>query len=120
MKKVKLFLVFMIVFSSCKESCEEKVSKMFIIDRIKIDDMGSSIKSIEKMYREKEYGVIKAYLLTQFGSQISTVVARMNKEDIKAKEVDIFEIIDKTLSLAKRELEYNESQALRVCEYSNK
>jgi hypothetical protein len=123
MKKILIFLLPIILFSSCQESCKEKVSKMFVIDRIAIDDMIIAQQSIKSSFAQKKYKDVSGFIYDGFGKKRSSLWHYMfdktKEEDIKLNEVSILGEIRKQILFAKLDLEEKESKAIRVCEYSN-
>ena len=122
MKKILIFLLPIILFSSCQEGCKEKVSKMFVIDRIAIDDMIIAQQSIKSSFVQKKYKDVSDFLYSGFGKKRSSLWKYLdsNSEDIKLNEDSILGNVHSQILFAKLDLEEKESKAIRICDYGKK
>jgi len=123
MKKILIFLLLIILFSSCKEGCKEKVSKMFVIDRIAIDDMIIAQQSLKSSFVQKKYKDINDFIWRWKGTNKNSLWKYLESdldstlENIKLNEVSILAYVNTQIRYAKMDLEEKESKAIRVCDY---
>ena len=119
MKKILIFLLPIILFSSCQEGCKEKVSKMFVIDRIAIDDMIIAQQSLKSSFVQKKYKDINDFIWRWKGTNKNSLWKYLdsNSEDIKLNEDSILGNVHSQILFAKMDLEEKESKAIRVCDY---